>query len=437
MKYGLMMVAETDNIGDDVQSYAASRFLPQIDCYIDREKMDTFESEEPVAVIMNAWYMYNKYSWPPAPSIVPLLIAMHFSKNDYLGIGTKFLDGLGGDYLRNHGIVGARDIETKKILDEKNIESYVSGCLTLTLDRFEGVESSNTIYFVDVDIETETVLRQKYSEEKIENITHYVEYFKQNKNYEERLDDVEELLKKYQGAKCVVTSRLHCALPCLALGTPVLLVYKDEYHDRMSSFLPFLHSTTVEQIEQGLEQYDLSKPPENKEKHLEIRKELKRKCKEFVQKVNDKQYIIPERNLYSQLIWQKRLLTESKSTFRQTIWEEINWIKELETGKRWLEGQNKELTEDKEWLEGQYNALQEQEKKDVSVIDELKKWIGQLESGKEWIENQNKELQDQNKRLQDKIAILEGQYKEIEDKINELKKSAVARKIIEKKELSL
>ena len=34
----------------------------------------------------------------------------------------------------------------------------------------------------------------------------------------------ESLLKKYARAKLVITSRIHCALPCLAMGTPVIFV---------------------------------------------------------------------------------------------------------------------------------------------------------------------------------------------------------------------
>jgi hypothetical protein len=35
----------------------------------------------------------------------------------------------------------------------------------------------------------------------------------------------EDLLKYYQKAKLVVTSRIYCALPCLAMGTPVIFVH--------------------------------------------------------------------------------------------------------------------------------------------------------------------------------------------------------------------
>ena len=40
--YGLMYYKSTDNIGDDIQTYAAMKFLPHIDYYIDREDLSCF-----------------------------------------------------------------------------------------------------------------------------------------------------------------------------------------------------------------------------------------------------------------------------------------------------------------------------------------------------------------------------------------------------------
>ena len=54
---------------------------------------------------------------------------------------------------------------------------------------------------------------------------------------QERRDAAETLLKRYRAASLVITSRLHCALPCLALGTPVV----------------FLHSSTTDPRFRGLE----------------------------------------------------------------------------------------------------------------------------------------------------------------------------------------
>ncbi|HEY0092602.1 MAG TPA: polysaccharide pyruvyl transferase family protein, partial [Flavobacterium sp.] len=43
-------------------------------------------------------------------------------------------------------------------------------------------------------------------------------------SHEEKFAMAEDLLNKYARAKLVITSRIHCALPCLAMGTPVIFV---------------------------------------------------------------------------------------------------------------------------------------------------------------------------------------------------------------------
>src|SRR5690606_3725036 len=41
---------------------------------------------------------------------------------------------------------------------------------------------------------------------------------------EEKFEMADDILKKYAKAKLVITSRIHCALPCLAMGTPVIFL---------------------------------------------------------------------------------------------------------------------------------------------------------------------------------------------------------------------
>ena len=38
------------------------------------------------------------------------------------------------------------------------------------------------------------------------------------------MNDVENLLERYKKAKVVFTSLIHCALPCIAMGTPVVFI---------------------------------------------------------------------------------------------------------------------------------------------------------------------------------------------------------------------
>lgn len=102
MKYGLLYYKDTDNIGDDIQTYAQKRFLPRIDYLIDREKIGMFipEKKELVSVIMNGWYLHNKVAWPPSPYINPLLISMHFTTNKRLNGNYFWLNDRGGEVLK-------------------------------------------------------------------------------------------------------------------------------------------------------------------------------------------------------------------------------------------------------------------------------------------------------------------------------------------------
>ena len=114
MKYGIMYYKYTDNIGDDIQTYTALRFLPHIDYQIDREDLNCFipNKKEFVATIMNGWFLHNKAAWPPSPYIYPLLLSMHFTCQEKIDVGEKYLQGLGGEYLQKHQPIGVRDAET-------------------------------------------------------------------------------------------------------------------------------------------------------------------------------------------------------------------------------------------------------------------------------------------------------------------------------------
>ena len=81
MKYGLIYYRDTDNLGDDILSYAGRRFLPKVDYYIDRESMDVFvpKEKESVAAILNGWYIHYSYAFPPSPYLAPLWIGARFN----------------------------------------------------------------------------------------------------------------------------------------------------------------------------------------------------------------------------------------------------------------------------------------------------------------------------------------------------------------------
>lgn len=456
MQYGLLICENTDNIGDDIQTFAQKRFLPRVDYYIDRENLDTFfpekNVEEPVAVIMNAWYMYQKYNWPPSPYIYPLLISMHISQKDYFGIGSKFLEGKGKEYLQEFGPVGARDQSTLDLLCDKGIEAYLSGCLTLTIKLDVPKKSTNIVYLVDLDLKTETIIRKLFSNEAFETIHHAVKYYEEKISNEQRMERVEKLLEKYQNAKCVITSRLHCALPCLALGTPVLLVYEEHFEDRIKSFLELLHYVTLEAIQKNEWSYDIVCPPENKNVYLKIRQSLEEKCNSFIdtcKQISTLESLPKNSELFREYwldkaSWQKNLLATTELTFRDNLNKQQEWIKQLSADKEWAESQvanfkarNNELQEyieellqGKDWLE---QHSQDQEK----YIAELLELNDRLETQNDILTQEKNKMELKVSSLEEQIKLFKNDISKLQYKLNLLKEDKLIQKIIKMKKYTI
>ena len=292
MKYGLLMHKPTKNWGDDIQSYAIKQFLPHVDYIINRETINSFKSDnkEPVAVIMAAWWMWNKWNWPPSKYVLPYFTGFHYSDNkaakqagcpaNYL-----FLSGLGGKYMNTYGPVGCRDYFTRDNLRKQGVNAEFSGCITLTLPEQKRVKPEKEyVCIVDVAKPVENKIRKQLegTDIEIKKITHKLDEDHPKKSWEQRMDEVEELLTIYQNAKCVVTRRLHCALPCLATGVPTLLAIHTLESIRFIPYYDWLHCCLPKQFVRGEYEYDVTNPPANPTLHLETRENLIKSVKGFV-----------------------------------------------------------------------------------------------------------------------------------------------------------
>lgn len=200
---------------------------------------------------MNGWFTHTKNnSWIPSEQIDPLFIAFHINSNAVNTILSP--DGI--EYLKKYQPIGCRDMNTLKLLKNVGVEAYFSGCLTLTLDRYkkENVERKD-IYMVDPlynyprskymfssikqiikGLVTKNIfalnkldnhLRKIFSEDLLNNAKYECQVLPgKGISHEDRFKHADNLLEKYSTAKLVITSRIHCALPCLAMGTPVIYV---------------------------------------------------------------------------------------------------------------------------------------------------------------------------------------------------------------------
>lgn len=299
MKYGIIIHKTTMNLGDDIQSYAAARQLPEFKYCLPRENLDSFKSDnnEPVGVIMNAWWMWQKWNWPPAESIYPLMISMHM--NNYTiyrkasPIQGEWLEGIGGEYFRAYGPVGSRDNTTVDFFKQYNIDTYFSGCLTLTIPKQKKTADAGTyVCLVDLKPDLEKKAREwlKDSGLEIRTFTHHCDYRKSDATIEQRFDVVEDILTQYQNAKFVVTRRLHVTLPCLALETPVVsIVNLDDIGNktRWEPYADWVRYISDENFLSGNFEYDYNNPPANKPDYLPTRNALIETVQKFVNETKD------------------------------------------------------------------------------------------------------------------------------------------------------
>lgn len=254
MKNGLLVYHAQQklfNVGDYIQSLAAKQYLTKVDIFVDREKLFEY-NEFPIKLILNGWFTHNlSGNWIPSKKIDPLFISFHL--NSYAA--PYLLNAESLRYLKKYEPIGCRDLPTKNRLKEKGIEAYFSGCLTLTLDSYKRPDSERTdnIYLVDplygyvtkekifVSIRSLiyhiitgkifSINRRNHHIKKMIDKTLLKRVIRlkhqlpsKNKNDNDRFEIATEMLYKYATAKFVITSRIHCALPCLALGTPVVFI---------------------------------------------------------------------------------------------------------------------------------------------------------------------------------------------------------------------
>lgn len=391
MKFGLLYEYDTRNIGDDIQSYATRRFLPRVDYLVDRNHIDEFipETDEKVATIMNGWFLQYTLNWPPSPYIKPLPISMHFTHKDWFWDTTDrdyHLQGYGLDYLKKIQPVGCRDSHTVKLLKGKGVKTEYTGCMTLTLQPFEGIQKQNYICAVDVSEEVINKIKETTDME-VKVITHIVpeDYYKLS--WEERMENVEKLLKLYQGARAVISYRLHCSLPCLALGTPTILLNEDYRNDRFGDYTKYIESCDERDFISGKVQYDYRNIPVHNDEWKIIRENLIQRCKKFVNENEEKQQekvMLPVKD-YSQYViqksnWLKEATLESYQRYKDELEKNKEWKKLVEEKEELIKAKEEIIKE----KDSETNYFKNEFKDTVRKLENCQKELEQIKNSRWW-----------------------------------------------------
>lgn len=266
------------NIGDYIQSIAALQYAKSEVVYVNRDELSLYNGED-ACVIMNGWYTYKPSTCLPNNLVTPLFVSFHLNAD----AEDTFFTSDNIAVLQKYAPIGCRDVHTMEVLQSKGIDAYFSGCLTTTLGfapAYKDTPQNNDIFVVDpfsylpngknifellkttfqfmryfksvkrliakykqdnpftidfskigvgrILLVTKTyVFLRKIFEDDLIWKARYITQWYMNKEYptdELRFKRAHELLNMYAGAKYVITSRIHCAFPCLGLQTPVVYV---------------------------------------------------------------------------------------------------------------------------------------------------------------------------------------------------------------------
>ena len=293
-------ITRESNVGDEIQALSGLQFLPYNDVFLDRDTwkvipkdshcfFNSTRDKDPakrklliygkqcsiparrrsVTAFLNAWYGRSRQHWPPLPAVDPVLFSMYAGPLVREMFSTRFAVS----YMRDRGPVGARDTGTLEFFRAQNIPSFLSACATL---MFRGREKSNRTEYLIADvkgIDTKTVIPKRIHRT-MTKLTHIIKT-ESRFDRKTRLQRAVSLIDRYANAKLVVTARIHVALPCVAMGVPVIFLnYKHlpgGGGNRTAGLLNLFHTFNIPDDVRKLKRFNFESPPPNPQHELVLK----------------------------------------------------------------------------------------------------------------------------------------------------------------------
>lgn len=255
MKYGRlvftnMLVSPTlCNAGDVVQSMAVdgiyrSMQIPQEQIVdIGVEELGTYRGEK-LLLPINGYFLYSAQCpvFPTSPDIIPVFLGVYNTSRQYLRHR---------DFWSGCGPIGCRDEATRRAMRKRGYPAYLLGCMTLTLPRREREPEHPKVFLADAHPGILPYLPENLRQNLV-RVTHDLPVDSTADRADQRAEmqrKTRELYRRYrEQAGLVITSRLHCAAPCIAMGIPVIVV-KDSYDERFGWLDKLVHLYTPDEYD--------------------------------------------------------------------------------------------------------------------------------------------------------------------------------------------
>lgn len=256
-KYGLIAYnnAKTKgwNYGDTIQTLAIEEVYKRIGIpenmieKVEYENISSYhaQGDYKVKLPMQGCFEYKRGldAFPLSEDIVPV----------YIGFSRISGSHIYKENFSQYTPIGCRDEATYKKIKKKGYRSFLSGCYTICFPRREQDITDGKIFMVDAPKGIEEYIPEEYKE-RLVYVTHETD---SNEKLEEK---ARQMLKMYkEQAQLVITSRLHCASPCMAMGIPVILArdYFDSRYEWIDNYLPLYTRGRFDSINWKPESVDL------------------------------------------------------------------------------------------------------------------------------------------------------------------------------------
>lgn len=260
MNVGVIWVRDSINVGDDIQTIAISELVKSIEpqanvILFDRESLGSADFQTLSYLIVTGWFLKKPEGFPDSfQNVKPLFISFHLTSSN--GVPGKVLNDDRRELWRLHQPIGCRDRGTMRSFQAAGIDAYFSACATLTLQprttsgtREPYVLIADPFYYASKgNYERHQVSRLlgKNFPWQVKEVAN-TDLARPGKPVEQRMKEAQTLLDQVSNAQFVITSRIHIALPALAMGTNVVFIHagydRNAHHDndRFDGILELFH----------------------------------------------------------------------------------------------------------------------------------------------------------------------------------------------------
>ncbi|MCC8108160.1 MAG: polysaccharide pyruvyl transferase family protein [Planctomycetes bacterium] len=234
-------ISSLSNIGDAIQNLAVENIYRKVGVEtaslgrINRAEIADYHGPKCI-VPMQGWFRIEEGlpCFPWSRSIIPVFIGFHLST--HRSTRELFIRHGYHNLFAPYEPIGCRDRDTVAFLESFGVQAYFSGCLTLTFDKRPTTPKDGRVYAVDLHEKIVDALPPSIRRDADFSLTHKFSF----SAYPIPPDEVAQfeqaarnILATYrESASLVITSRIHVAMPCIAMGIPVVFITRDVGDER-------------------------------------------------------------------------------------------------------------------------------------------------------------------------------------------------------------